>query len=74
MNNNAYAWDDLLRSMQERHEMFKDAEPTLQQQLKVANSKLASIEMIMDEYYAGSFTTIEELAGEISAVVTDAED
>ena len=74
MNNNAYAWNDLLRSMQEQHEMFKDAEPTLQQQLKVANSKLASIEMIMDEYYAGSFTSIEELAEEVSAVVTGTED
>ena len=74
MNNNAYAWNDLLRSMQEQHEMFKDIEPTLQQKLNIANSKLASIEMIMDEYYTGSFTTIEELAGEISAVLTDAED
>ena len=74
MNNNAYAWNDLLRSMQEQHEMFKDIEPTLQQKLNIANSKLASIEMIMDEYYNGSFTTIEELAGEISAVLTDAED
>ena len=74
MNNKAYAWNDLLRSMQEQHEMFKNAEPTLQQKLKIANSKLASIEMIMDEYYTGSFTTIEELAGEISAVVTGTED
>ena len=74
MNNNAYAWNDLLRSMQEQHEMFKDVEPTLQQKLNIANSKLASIEMIMDEYYTGSFTTIEELAWEISAVLTDAED
>ena len=74
MNNNAYDWNDLLRSMQEQHEMFKNAEPTLQQKLKIANSKLASIEMIMDEYYTGSFTTIEELAGEISAVVTGTED
>lgn len=73
MNNNAYAWNDLLRSMQEQHEMFKDVEPTLQQKLNIANSKLASIEMIMDEYYTGSFTTIEELAGEISAVLTDEE-
>ena len=74
MNDNAYAWNDLLRSMQEQHEMFKDVEPTLQQKLNIANSKLASIEMIVDEYYTGSFTTIEELAGEISAVLTDAED
>ena len=74
MNNNTYAWNDLLRSMQEQHEMFKNAEPTLQQKLKIANSKLASIEMIMDEYYTGSFTTIEELAGEISAIVTGTED
>ena len=74
MSNNTYAWNDLLRSMQEQHEMFKDVEPTLQQKLNIANSKLASIEMIMDEYYTGSFTTIEELAGEISAVLTDAED
>ena len=74
MNNKAYAWNDLLRSMQEQHEMFKNAEPTLQQKLKIANSKLASIEMIMDEYYTGSFTTIEELAGEISAVVRGTED
>ena len=73
MNNNAYAWNDLLRSLQEQHEMFKNVEPTLQQKLKIANSKLASIEMIMDEYYTGSFTTIEELAGEISAVLTDEE-
>ena len=74
MNNSAYAWNDLLRSMQEQHEMFKSEEPTLQQKLNIANSKLASIEMIMDEYYTGSFTTIEELAGEISAVVTGTED
>ena len=74
MNNNTYAWNDLLRSMQEQHEMFKNAETTLQQKLNIANSKLASIEMIMDEYYTGSFTTIEELAGEISAVVTGTED
>ena len=71
MNNNTYAWNDLLRSMQEQHEMFKNAEPTLQQKLNIANSKLASIEMIMDEYYTGSFTTIEELAGEISAVLIE---
>ena len=74
MNNNTYAWNDLLRSMQEQHEMFKDVEPTLQQKLNIANSKLASIEMIMDEYYTGSFTTVEELAGEISSVVTGTED
>lgn len=74
MNNNAYAWNDLLRSMQEQHEMFKNAEPTLQQKLNVANSKLASIEMIMDEYYAGSFTSIEELAGEISSIINGEED
>ena len=74
MSNNAYAWNDLLRIMQEQHEMFKDVEPTLQQKLNIANSKLASIETIMGEYYTGSFTTIEELAGEISAVVTGTED
>ena len=74
MNNNTYAWNDLLRSMQEQHEMFKNVEPTLQQKLNITNSKLASIEMIMDGYYTGSFTTIEELAGEISAVVTGTED
>ena len=74
MNNNAYAWNDLLRSMQEQHEMFKDVEPTLQQKLNIANSKLASIEMIMDEYYTGSFTTIEELAGEISSIINGEED
>ena len=74
MNNNAYAWNDLLRSMQEQHEMFKNTEPTLQQKLNIANSKLAAIETIMGEYYTGSFRTIEELAGEISAVVTGIED
>ena len=74
MNNNAYAWNDLLRSMQEQHEMFKNAEPTLQQKLNIANSKLASIEMIMDEYYTGSFTTVEELAGEISSIINGEED
>ncbi len=74
MNNNAYAWNDLLRSMQEQHEMFKDVEPTLQQKLNIANSKLASIEMIMDEYYTGSFTTVEELAGEISSIINGEED
>ena len=73
MNNNTYAWNDLLRSMQEQHEMFKNAEPTLQQKLIIANSKLALIETIMGEYYTGSFTTIEELAGEISAIVTGME-
>lgn len=73
MNNKAYDWNDLLRSMQEQHEMFKNVEPTLEQKLKIANSKLASIELIMDEYYTGSFTTIEELAGEISAVVAGME-
>ena len=74
MNNNTYAWNDLLRSMQEQHEMFKNAEPTLQQKLNIANSKLTSIETIVGEYYTGSFTTIEELAGENSAVVTGTED
>ena len=73
MNNNAYAWNDLLRNMQEQHETFKNAEPTLQQKLIIANSKLALIETIMGEYYTGSFTTIEELAGEISAIVTGME-
>jgi hypothetical protein len=68
MNNNAYGWKELVRKT------TQNVEDDNVRKLKIANSKLASIEMIMDDYYTGSFTTIEELAGEISAVVTGTED
>lgn len=68
MKNNAYAWKELVRKT------TQNVEDENVRKLNIANSKLASIEMIMDEYYTGSFTTIEELAGEISAVVTGTED
>lgn len=78
MKNNAYAWNDVINKLNKQNEIFTKrnllSELTVEQQLKIVNSKLASIELIMDEYYTGSFTTIEELAGEISAVVTGTED
>ena len=78
MKNNAYAWNDVINKLNKQNEIFTKrnllSELTVEQQLKIANSKLASIELIMDEYYTGSFRTIEELAGEISAVVTGIED
>ena len=78
MKNNAYAWNDVINKLNKQNEIFTKrnllSELTVEQQLKIANSKLASIELIMDEYYTGSFTTIEELAGEIMAVVTGIED
>lgn len=40
-------------------------------ELKIANSKLASIELVMNDYYNGSYSTIEELAGEISFILQD---
>lgn len=42
---------------------------SLKKQLKQANSKLGEIDSVLQEYYTGSYTTIEELAGEISAVL-----
>ena len=78
MKNNAYAWNDVINKLNKQNEIFTKrnllSELTVEQQLKIANSKLASIELIMDEYYTGSFTNIEDLAGEISAVVTGIED
>lgn len=68
MKNSAYGWKELVRKT------TQNVEDENVRKLKIANSKLASIETIMDEYYTGSFTTIEELAGEISAVVTGTED
>ena len=42
--------------------------------LKEANSKLSSIDLILDDYYNGNYTTIEELAGEISVVLYGEDD
>lgn len=36
--------------------------------------KISALESLMDEYYTGSFSTIEELAGGISSVLTGTED
>ncbi len=36
--------------------------------------KIDEIKELMNEYYTGSFSTIEELAGEISAALTGTED
>ena len=46
----------------------------LELKLKEANSKLASIELILDEYYNGGYTTIGELVGEISYVLNGEDD
>ena len=46
---------------------------TLEFRLKEANSKLAAIDLILDDYYNGSYTTIGELAGEISCVLNGEE-
>ena len=78
MTKTAYDWNDVINKLNKQNEIFTKrnllSELTVEQQLKIANSKLALIETIMGEYYTGSFKTIEELAGEISAVVTDMED
>ena len=78
MTKTAYDWNDVINKLSNQNEIFTKrnllSELTVEQQLKIANSKLAAIETIMGEYYTGSFTTIEELAGEISAVVIDMED
>ena len=77
MTNTAYDWNDIINKLSNQNEMFTKrnllSELTVEQQLKITNSKLASIETIMGEYYTGSFKTIEELAGEISAIVTGME-
>lgn len=42
--------------------------------LKHANYKLEKITLVLEEYYTGSYTTIEELAGEISVVLYGEDD
>lgn len=75
MTKSAYDWNEVISKLNKQNEMFTKrnllSELTVEQQLKIANSKLASIELIMDEYYTGNFTSIEELAGEISSVLIE---
>lgn len=47
---------------------------SLKKQQKQANSKLGEIALVLQEYYTGSYTTIEELAGEITVVLYGEED
>ena len=78
MSKISYDWNEVINKLNKQNEMFTKrnslSELTVEQQLKIANSKLASIELIMDEYYTGSFTSIGELAGEISSVLIEDED
>ena len=73
-----YAWNDLIRSLsntdnEDKILSLKELQ-SVENQLNYANSKLASIELILDEYYNGSYTTIGELAGEISCVLNGEND
>ena len=79
MSNNlgAYSLDDAIRVLYETGRIRNfGSESTLitQQKLKVANSKLASIELIMLDYYNGEFDTIGDLAGAISFVLNGDDD
>lgn len=67
-----FSWNDAIRELQDNHNTFKNvvAESlTAEQKLKISNSKLASIELIMLDYYNGEFDTIGDLAGAISFVL-----
>lgn len=67
-----FSWNDAIRELQDNHVTFKNvvAESlTAKQKLKISNSKLASIELIMLDYYNGEFDTIGDLAGAISFVL-----
>lgn len=73
MSLNNYGYNEVIRKLQEQDEIFhKQNAP--EQQLKIANPNLASIELIMSDYYTGSFTTVEELAGEISFILNNGDD
>ena len=54
--------------------IFLSCISSIANRLKESNSKLASIEIILDEYYNGGYTTIGELAGEISCVLNGEDD
>ena len=74
----AYAWNDLIRSLsntdnEDKILSLKELQ-SVENQLNYANSKLASIELILDEYYNGGYTTTGELAGEISCVLNGEDD
>ena len=68
----AYEWNNTIRDLCKDKVTFgKHCEEilTTEQKLKIANSKLASIELIMLDYYNGEFDTIGDLAGAISFVL-----
>lgn len=74
----AYAWNDLIRSLsntdnEDKMLSLKELQ-SVENQLNYANSKLGEIALVLQEYYTGSYTTIEELAGEISAVLYGEDD
>lgn len=76
--NSAYAWNDAIRSLndianEDKIVSLKEVQ-SVENQLKFANSKLGEIALILQEYYTGSYTTIEELAGEISVVLYGEDD
>ena len=74
----AYAWNDLIRSLsntdnEDKMLSLKELQ-SVENKLNYANSKLGEIALVLQEYYTGSYTTIEELAGEISAVLYGEDD
>lgn len=76
--NSAYAWNGAIRSLnnianEDKIVSLKEVQ-SVENQLKFANSKLGEIALILQEYYTGSYTTIEELAGEITVVLYGEED
>lgn len=76
--NSAYAWNDLIRSLnnvanEDKIVSLKEVQ-SVENQLNYANSKLGEIALVLQEYYTGSYTTIEELAGEISVVLYGEDD
>lgn len=68
-------WNDFLMSLANdgRFVDLKEVQ-SIENQLKFANSKLGEIALVLQEYYTGSYTTIEELAGEISVVLYGEDD
>ena len=74
----AYAWNDLIRSLSNtdnEDKIISLKEPqSVEDQLNYANSKLGEIALVLQEYYTGSYTTIGELAGEISCVLNGEDD
>lgn len=76
--NSAYAWNDVIRSLNDvaNEDKILDLKEvqSIENQLKFANSKLGEIALVLQEYYTGSYTTIEELAGEISVVLYGEDD